>query len=249
MKELERGAPGDGAASGMLTAHIGLHSAIAELTRSVNAESRPRPEEMLERFAVLAPTHIRSVEHASVVVGRPHRAMRPSGASGAVPHLVDTIQAETSEGPCWDAINDRRTVRADDLGQDDRWPRFTQLALAQTPIRSILCYPLYTGTQDFGALSLHANLSHTFDPDTEESGLVLATHAALTLQAIHRNRQFRSALGSRDIIGQAKGMLMERYEISAGAAFALLTRLSQESNKPIVVIAKEVVEPKPAPRH
>jgi ANTAR domain len=66
-----------------------------------------------------------------------------------------------------------------------------------------------------------------------------------SLEAVQRTRQLRSALGSRDIIGQAKGILMERYEISPGAAFSLLTRLSRESNKPVVVTAKELVETRP----
>jgi AmiR/NasT family two-component response regulator len=62
---------------------------------------------------------------------------------------------------------------------------------------------------------------------------------------VQHTRRLPSALGSRDIIGQAKGILMERYEIGPGAAFSLLTRLSRESNKPVVVIAKELVETKP----
>jgi transcriptional regulator with GAF, ATPase, and Fis domain len=249
MNGSERGAAPDYGRPGMLTGDIGVHCAIAELARSVNAEARPRPEEVLERFTVLAPTHIHPVEHASVMVGSRNRGLRPSAASGAVAHVLDTIQSEMVEGPAWEAVHDRRTIRVDDLAAEGRWPRFTAAVLAQTPIRSMLCYLLYTDTQDFGVLSLHANHSLAFDGEVEESGLVLASHAALTLQAIHRGRHFRSALGSRDIIGQAKGILMERYDIGAGAAFSLLSRLSQESDKPIVVIAKEVVDDKSSPRH
>ena len=249
MNGLERGVPGDGSRPGTLAGEISMHCAIAELARSVNAEARPRPEDVLERFTVLAMTHIRTVEDVSVMVGSANHGLRPSAASGAVAHLLDAIQAETCEGPCWDAINVRRTIRVHDLAEERRWPRFGAAVLEQTPIRSILCYLLYTDTQDFGVLSLHANHSRAFDAEAEDSGFVLATHAALTLQAIHRGRHFRSALGSRDIIGQAKGILMERYDIGAGAAFSLLSRLSQESNKPIVVIAKEVVDNKSSPRH
>jgi GAF domain-containing protein len=241
MTGLERGAPGRRA---MLTGDIGLHCAIAELVRAVGSEAKPRAEDVLERFTVLAPTHIHAVEHASVVVSSGNRALRPSAASGAVAHLLDAIQAHVFEGPCWDALNERRTFRVDDLAAEGRWPHFTQAVLAQTPIRSMLCYLLYTDTEDFGVLSVHANQSRAFDSEDEESGRVLATHAALTLQAVHRGRHFRSALGSRDIIGQAKGILMERFDIGAGAAFSLLSRLSRDSNKPIVVIAKEVVDDK-----
>ena len=59
---------------------------------------------------------------------------------------------------------------------------------------------------------------------------------------MHHDRHYRSALGSRDIIGQAKGMLMERSDVDAVAAFALLTRLSEESHRPVVVVAKELLE-------
>ena len=103
---------------------------------------------------------------------------------------------------------------------------------------------LYTAVDDIGALTLYSPQAHVFDAAAEESGAIVATHTALTLEFTQRSRQFRSALGSRDIIGQAKGMLMERYGIGAGAAFALLTKVSQESRKPVVAVAKEIVEDK-----
>jgi transcriptional regulator with GAF, ATPase, and Fis domain len=238
----------DGEFPGMNASDLAFHVAIADLVRSVYTESRPHPEEVLERFALLAATYIPGVAHASVVLVAGHRGVRPSLASSGIGHLTDKIQEETVEGPALDAIAGHHTVRADNLAEETRWPRFTHEVLAHTPVRSMLCYRLYTDIQDWGALNLQANTPHAFGPEAEQAGLVLATHAAVTLQAVARTRQFRSALGSRDIIGQAKGMLMERYDITAAASFALLTRLSQESNKPVVVIAKELVEKKTAPR-
>ncbi len=82
------------------------------------------------------------------------------------------------------------------------------------------------------------------DAAAEDAGEILATHTALTLDAVHHDRHYRSALGSRDIIGQAKGVLMERFDIDAVAAFALLTRLSEESHRPVVVVAEELLETK-----
>jgi GAF domain-containing protein len=223
----------------------GLHAAVAELVRNIGVETRPHPEAVIEQFAALATSYIRGAAQASVMLVSHKGAIRSSAATGSYPHLIDTIQEEMLEGPGLESAFDHRTIRVDDFAEEARWPRFTQAVLAETPVRSMLCFQLYTHVQNWGTLTLHSDEAYAFDTDAEEAGAILATHAALTLQAVQRGRQFRSALGSRDIIGQAKGILMERYDIGAGAAFSLLTRISQESNKPVVVIAKELVETKP----
>jgi transcriptional regulator with GAF, ATPase, and Fis domain len=234
----------DSEAVGSMTGGSGLHTPLAHLVRHVQTESRPHPEEVMERFAALAPEHIRGADQASVMLcGR--RGLRSSAVEGSCTYLIDEIQDELREGPALDCAATSRTVRVDDLTADSPWPRFAQFVLAETPVRSMLVFHLYTGVQTLGAMSLYSHRPRGLDDTAEELGLILATHAALTLEAVQRSRQFRSALGSRDIIGQAKGILMERYEISPAAAFSLLTKLSQESNKPVVVIAKELVETKP----
>jgi hypothetical protein len=72
-------------------------------------------------------------------------------------------------------------------------------------------------------------------------GLIFATHTALVWNTVQREQQFRTALVSRDNIGQAKGMLMERFDIEAAGAFELLKRVSQESNTPVAQIAQRVI--------
>lgn len=222
-----------------------MHTPLAELVRDVQTEARPHPEEVMERFAGLASDHIRGVAAAGVILTSGKRGFRSSAVIGSSPHVIDKIQEELVEGPALDCATNSQTIRVDDLAGDTRWPRFAAAVVAETPVRSMLSFQLYTHVQNWGALSLYSNRCNGFDGSAEGLGLILATHAALTLEAVQRNRQFRSALGSRDIIGQAKGILMERYDISPGAAFSLLTRLSQESAKPVVVIAKELVETKP----
>ena len=70
---------------------------------------------------------------------------------------------------------------------------------------------------------------------------MLATHAAITLIAANTQIQFESALASRDVIGQAKGILMERYKLDAGRAFALLVQLSQDTNTPLRLVAQQLI--------
>jgi AmiR/NasT family two-component response regulator len=80
-----------------------------------------------------------------------------------------------------------------------------------------------------------------FDQDSIEAGLLVAAHTMVAWNLVSRERQFRSALASRDVIGQAKGILMERFDINAAAAFELLKRLSQDTNTRISVSAEKVV--------
>jgi AmiR/NasT family two-component response regulator len=91
-------------------------------------------------------------------------------------------------------------------------------------------------------LNFYADQPYAFDDDAAEMGLILATHAAVGWNMVRRDEQFRSALASRDIIGQAKGMIMERFKIDAVQAFELLKRLSQSSNTPLAVVARQLVE-------
>jgi AmiR/NasT family two-component response regulator len=92
-----------------------------------------------------------------------------------------------------------------------------------------------------GALNFYAERKYAFDADAVEAGLIVATHAALAWNLLRRDEQFRSALATRDLIGQAKGMLMERFKIDAVQAFEVLKRLSQNSNTPLVDVARDIV--------
>jgi hypothetical protein len=90
------------------------------------------------------------------------------------------------------------------------------------------------------ALNFFADQPHAFTGDSIELGGVFATHVALAWSMMRR--QDRSALASRDIIGQAKGVIMERFNLDAIEAFELLTRLSQQSNTKIADIAHVLIE-------
>src|SRR6185295_8583980 len=90
-----------------------------------------------------------------------------------------------------------------------------------------------------------------FTIESEAVGAMLATHAAIALIADDERLQFQSALASRDIIGQAKGKIMERFNVDAVRAFELLVKQSQNSNIRLAVVAEELVSrgPEPIPRN
>ncbi len=132
-------------------------------------------------------------------------------------------------------------IRCDDLAQDSRWPHFAAAAVA-AGVRSVLSFKLYTHGTNTGALNLFGYRTQRFNDESEAIGAMLATHAAVALIAANRQHQFESALASRDVIGQAKGIIMERLDLDAVRAFELLTRMSQNSNTPVSVIAREITE-------
>lgn len=159
---------------------------------------------------------------------------------------ADNLQRELGEGPCIRAAVSDLTVWIDDMRTETRWPNFAAAA-ADLGIRSMACFYLYIYGDDSAALNLHSTEPAAFTAEARQLGELFAAHAATAFGAIQEKQQLRAALGSRDIIGQAKGMIMERYKLDAGEAFALLARLSQDTNTKLVDVAVQIVEAGPEP--
>lgn len=154
---------------------------------------------------------------------------------------LDRVQDRYREGPCVAAAWEHHMMHVADLSADHRWPRYRKYALDHTPIRSVLSYELFVEGSSTGALNFYAEKPHAFTADSVELGGVFATHVALAWSMLRRHDQFRSALASRDLIGQAKGIVMERFNLDAVEAFELLTRLSQQSNIKVTDLARSLI--------
>jgi GAF domain-containing protein len=163
------------------------------------------------------------------------------GATDGDVTAFDDLQRKHQQGPCLEAAWQNHIIRVDDLRGEQRWPRFRAEALATTPIRSIAAFRLFDSGKVTGALNFYAPGARAFDDQSIELGLVFATHTALAWDIIRRNEQFESALASRDVIGQAKGIVMERFNMDAVRAFELLKQLSQNSNTPLSEIARRLI--------
>lgn len=153
---------------------------------------------------------------------------------------IDELQRQFGEGPCLDAANGDPVVLCNDLREDLRWPRFAKGAIA-AGVHSLMSFQLYNHKARMGALNLFGLKAKAFTAECEAVGAMLATHAANALIADDVRLQFQSALASRDVIGQAKGMIMERFNVDAVRAFELLKRLSQTSNTRLALVAQELV--------
>jgi GAF domain-containing protein len=165
----------------------------------------------------------------------------PLACSGETPLLLDRLQQELGDGPCIDAAKDQSIFRIEDTGRDGRWPQFSAAAM-RLNVRSMLCVPLWIDERSLGALSLYASQVAAFTDLHERVTTLLATFAALALAEAQRADQLHDALESRDVIGQAKGILMERHSITADAAFGVLSRVSQAENVKLAEIARQLVQ-------
>jgi GAF domain-containing protein len=142
---------------------------------------------------------------------------------------IDSLQHDLKEGPCLDAATASRVVVSASVGTDGRWPRWGP-AVARLGIHSVLSAEMHGRGRRMGALNLYSPMPDAFSPDDVEMATILADQTAAVMVAINSERGLREALETRTLIGQAQGMVMERFDLDAGQAFTVLQRLSQESN-------------------
>jgi len=160
---------------------------------------------------------------------------------------IDSLQHRSGEGPCLDAVAHRLIFYADDLDRDLRWLHFAPLA-RNAGIRSVLALPLTSDAQ-MGALNLYSRYPAAFGVDGRAKAAILVSLASLALSVAHshedeerRAANFHAALASRETIGQAVGILMERERITAEAAFVILRRASQHLNIKVREVARNLID-------
>lgn len=165
----------------------------------------------------------------------------PQATTGHAPQVLDLKQQETGDGPCIEAARTQTLVQVTDTSDEIRWPQFCATARA-CDVRSLLCMPLWINERNLGALTLYSSKAAAFSPGDRRLLSLFATLAALALHEAQQTDQLREALSRRDLIGQAKGILMERYRISGDAAFTTLARASQATNVKLAEVARHLTE-------
>ncbi len=183
---------------------------------------------------------VATVPHASecsisYVTGR--REVESRASTGDLSREVDALQGRLGEGPCLDAVWEEEVVRVDDVAAEQRWPRFAREAAA-LGAGSMVCSQLFVSGDQLGALNLYSRDPGVFDDEAQEIGMMLAAHAAVAIAGAEHEQNLRRAVDRRDLIGQAEGILMERYEITADQAFGVLARVSQQTDRRLADIAR-----------
>lgn len=214
-----------------------LAQRMAELARAVALQS---VDDVLRDVTSAAVELIPEADTAGILLIGKDSTYESLATTSDLPNKLDELQVTFGEGPCMQAALDDIVVRTDDFRNEPRWPKYSPAAL-EHGVRSGLSFKLYTANRTAGALNLFSFHPNVWTARAETTGLVLAAHAAAAILASRQSEELESAVASRDRIGQAKGIIMERFKVDDVQAFALLRKLSQDSNTKLADIAEQVI--------
>ena len=203
-------------------------------------------QEALTRVVEIALEAVPSASHASVAFGNDpdHTPV----FSDLVARALDEALYAAGSGPALDVRREGEVVRVLDMSSEDRWPRFAEEA-RRRGIKASLSLPLNTTAGTMGALNLYADAPKSFDSTDAEIASLIASRVAvglsnadLFMKTAAAGEQLREALRSRDIIGQAKGILMATEGSTDETAFKMLVTASQHSNRKLRDVAQAIID-------
>lgn len=202
-------------------------------------------EQTLER-AVNLPVEL--IEHCSLAGIAVLKHVHPHGSSlesPAVSHAdvrhLDQLQHKLGQGPLIELRHDDAIISGT-VATDDRWSHWGAEASSAYRIRSAMAFRLFTDGRTVAALGLYSEKPDAFTRDDLADGLAMAAHAGVALAAALELDQLHTALMSRRVIGEAVGMLRERFTLSSDQAFDVLKRLSSQQNVKLAHIAEQIVQ-------
>lgn len=217
-------------------------AAFADIALEMHSE--PDVDRMIQRLVGYA-REATSCDDAGLLLRNGRRGVETVGATDVRVERSDLLQKEIGEGPALRAMRDQHAVVADTRA-DDRWPRWASGA-ARLGLRSVLSVSLPTSSGTLGSLNMYARRPRDFDRDEVADLQTFAKHASLALAEAREERGLREAIEARHRIGQAQGILMERFGIDAERAFAILRRYSRDTNIKLRMVAEQVIETRRMP--
>lgn len=187
------------------------------------------------------------VSAAGLLLADSKGALQVVAASSERTRLLELFQVQTKQGPCLDCFATGQPVSVADLPSAKRWPRFTAAA-AEVGFAAVFAVPMRLRTEVIGALNLFMVEPGPVDNATLRIGQALADVATIGLlqqRTIHRRdglaEQLQTALNSRVLIEQAKGILAERLHVDINQAFVLLRHGARSHNRRLSDLAHAIV--------
>lgn len=225
--------------------HDDFRDELAEAAREMQDDDSPK--EAMERAVQIATKIIPGCHAAGICVVHRGERIDTHAASDDLVRRIDALQHELSEGPCLDALRKDHTVVSADLATDARWPSWGPQVVEQLGLSSSVSYRLYSTDKDLGALNLYGTEASAFTSEDIADGRALAAHVAVALAAAQEVEHLEHAMRGRTVIGQATGILMERFDLAPERAFSVLSRMSQQKNVKLRAIADEIVTTRKLP--
>jgi len=180
-------------------------------------------------------------------------ALRTRGGQAEVPAVTDPTVAEIyrcqmlgAVGPLVECLRTQATVLVPDVVQESRWPQWAAKVL-ELGVRSVLDVPLRTATGTIGVLGLYSVEPDAFGPEEEAIAHILAQHASVAVATARREETMALAVDARKLVGQAMGILMERYNLDGDRAFQVLKRYSQQTNTKLRDVAQQLIDERRLP--
>ena len=198
-------------------------------------------ETVLRDVTAAAKDLIDGVDEAGILLVGKNNTWETLGPTSDLALKLDELQMRYHEGPCLEAALDDVVIRTDDFRHEPRFPNYAP-EVVKLGVLSALSFKLYTADRTAGALNLFGFEADVWDSEAETIGMVLAAHAAAAVLASREGEQLQSALSTRDRIGQAKGIIMERFKVDDVRAFAMLRQLSQDTNTKLIDVAQKVID-------
>jgi GAF domain-containing protein len=202
-------------------------------------ETKAGPAELTRLIIEGAVKLIPAADYAVVRRFAGHRELQMEVATDdLIPRRLMELQNELSEGPCIDAIETGEQIRVADITVETRWPRFA-VAAGQLGVLGMLSTPMDLSDRTVGCLALIGTTAD-FDDEAVSLARIFAVHAGIALSGAARQESLSTALGTREVIGQAKGILMERFKMTEEVAFAALVKVSADNNTKLRIVCEEL---------
>jgi hypothetical protein len=194
----------------------------------------------LEQITGAAVEVLPEVAHASITVKHPDGRLETVAPTAPLLLGLDASQYELREGPCYEAAVDTVHVFAPHLARDERFPRYAPVAVA-AGIEAQAGLRLFDAGGSQGALNLYSPRAGAF-ADIDSVADLFAHQSAVAIAYAREITQLREAVVTRQLIGQAIGVAMERFELDEARAFGFLARLSQDNNVKLREVARRLLE-------
>jgi GAF domain-containing protein len=194
-------------------------------------------EQTLGRITAAAVEVLPDVTMASITIRHQDDRLETFAPTHDVLRELDAKQYELHQGPCYESATDEAYVVSPDLAADPRWPDYSKVALG-AGVRAQAGIGLFDAPRFRGALNLYSDRDDAFE-DLGPLGALFSHQAAVAISYAQEISDLRQAIATRQQIGLAMGVVMERYQLSEDRAFAFLARLSQDRNVKLREVARE----------
>lgn len=215
---------------------------------AVELHEQPGVAETLDTVLRYALSAVHAESGSVMLLHRGGREIEIADRTDATAERADRLQLETGEGPCLAAARDNTdSAVIGDTKTDERWPVWGKRVADDLGIRSVLSVQLGTPSARVGALNMYAGVPGRFDVDDQAVAHVLARHAAVAVAGSLQVANLWQAIDARKLIGQAQGVLMERFDLDADQAFAVLRCYSQDTNTKLRDVAQRLIDTRSLP--